>query len=414
MALIKHNDRSRRQACERCGKTGQYWAHDTDVHYIKDCDKCGVNGKFTLCDKDYKGDMVPHSLTCSASAGAQPSTAEIADTAPVATPVPDMDALTSGPPADKLAALQGLLAMLAPSVSPEQVKAEVATAFGDYGVKIIDTVDQRIASISKPLQIEIKTDAGIKPVTGSSHKAMPDILTCVSLRLHCLMVGPAGTGKSTIADQAAEALGLEYYSISLSPQTPASSILGYMQAAGEYVRSLYREAYEHGGVFHFDEFDNAHPSVLAVINASLANGQMAFPDQMVKRHPDFVCLASANTYGRGADRAYVGRQAIDAATLDRFIVVTVDVDEALEKEICESTGATPDTVRMVLAYVRALRANAVNHKMPLVFSPRASHGMCKLIKAGMPVDKVIEMRARRGISDTDWSKISAGATRPSI
>jgi cobaltochelatase CobS len=90
-----------------------------------------------------------------------------------------------------------------------------------------------------------------------------------------------------MAEQAAEALGIPSHGISLSPQTPASALLGYMQAAGDYVSTQFRQAYEHGGLFHFDEVDNAHPSVLAVINGALANGHMDFPDGRVKRHGDF-------------------------------------------------------------------------------------------------------------------------------
>ena len=181
-----------------------------------------------------------------------------------------------------------------------------------------------------------------------------------------------------------------------------------MTATGDYVRSLFREAYEYGGVFHFDEIDNSHPSTLAIINGALANGEMGFPDGMVKRHADFRCVASANTYGRGPDRAYVGRQAIDAATLDRFAVVTVEVDRALEESLCMATGLDLARVSRVLAYVRHLRMQAETHKLPLTFSPRASHGMCALLKAGLTVGDAIEIRARRGISDADWRKVSDG------
>jgi cobaltochelatase CobS len=165
-------------------------------------------------------------------------------------------------------------------------------------------------------------------------------------------------------------------------------------------------------VFHFDEFDNGHPSILATVNAALANGQMAFPDRMVKRHANFRAVASANTYGRGADRKYVGRQALDMATLDRFAIEYVDVDESLETTLCMATGLAQHTVRQVLAYVRTLRRNAERHGMAVVISPRASVGMCRLLKANRPLSEVIDSRARRGLSDADWEKLRAGA--PSI
>jgi hypothetical protein len=45
-----------------------------------------------------------------------------------------------------------------------------------------------------------------------------------------------------------------------------------------------------------------------------------------------VC-AAANTYGTGADALYVGRNQLDAATLDRFYVVEMDYDRKLEAKL---------------------------------------------------------------------------------
>src|SRR5690606_36695454 len=121
-----------------------------------------------------------------------------------------------------------------------------------------------------------------------------------------------------------------------------------------------------GGLFHFDYVDNAHQSVLEVVNTDLANSAMAFPDAMVQRHDDFRVITSANTYGRGANRAYVGRQAIDAATLDRFTVETIEIDEALEDSLCRSTGLESEQFDRVLQFVRKLRRNAEKKNLNVI------------------------------------------------
>ncbi len=292
---------------------------------------------------------------------------------------------------DAFAAFQSLVASLAPKVDRDEVAAMIKA---------------ELDGIVVPTRTVIERTSGVRKVIKDSHEMLADVTTDLLAGEHVLMVGPAGTGKSTIAEQAAESLGIPYYALSLSPMTAASQVLGYMQAEGEYVRSLFREAFENGGLFHFDEFDNGHPSVLAVINASLANGQMAFPDKMVKRHPDFRCVASANTYGRGPDRAYVGRQQIDAATLDRFSIETIGVDEALEQSLCMATGLAKDKVLDVLAHVRSLRKNAEERGMTVVISPRASVGMCRLLASGKSWQSAVESRIRRGMSDKDWNKLS--------
>ncbi|MGH3953502.1 MAG: AAA family ATPase [Mycobacterium sp.] len=307
------------------------------------------------------------------------------------------------------------IAAPAPAESMDANKAQAAMAalqdlFG--APKAIDHAEvERIArevinGVVYPTKTVVVRDGERTEIEGTTHPRLGDVVMAVSAGEHVMMVGPAGTGKSTIAEQAATSLNMSSYSISLSPQTPASALLGYMQAAGEYVRTLFREAYENGGVFHFDEVDNAHPSVLAVINAGLANGHMAFPDGMVKRHEKFRTVASANTYGRGANRQYVGRQQLDAATLDRFSVITIDVDEALETALVYATGVAKVTADKVLTYVRKLRSAGETNGLNVVLSPRASVGMARLLHAGFDWDQAVDSRVRRGLDDTTWDKLS--------
>jgi hypothetical protein len=67
-------------------------------------------------------------------------------------------------------------------------------------------------------------------VDGLAHNVLPTVIEILADGDHVLMVGPAGTGKSHIAHQAADALGMEFYSISLTAATPPSMITGYMDA----------------------------------------------------------------------------------------------------------------------------------------------------------------------------------------
>lgn len=384
--LVKHNQRTTRKPCRHCNKTGLYWAHDTSRPHDEPCKKCSeregwrVSGKWVLIEQD--GSL--HSITCASS---RDDTPDDADESPAAKPA--APAATAPPPA-ALAAFQTLMASL---VDRDEIAAMIKA---------------ELDSVVFPTRVVVeRADGTSYRLEGNTHYKAADVITDLMAGEHVMMVGPAGTGKSTIADQAAEALGLKCYSISCSPTMPLSQLLGYMQATGEYVGSLFRQAYEHGGLFHFDEIDNSHPSILAAINAALANGHMGFPDGMVKRHPKFKCVASANTYGKGADRAYVGRQQIDAATLDRFTIETIGVDETLESDICKATGLGDVEVANVLSFVRQLRANAEAKRMTVFLSPRASVGMCRLLKAGRSWADAVEARVRRGMSDADWSKLNA-------
>ena len=402
--LVKHSKRTLRTPCRKCGARDLYWAHDTEAGSTH-CDECGVSGKYVLIQKN----LMPH--VCGEHVAYDADRAAVEADRYHGDPLALVEGESDTP---KNGAELAVRETKTESGSDDPTAMLAEALRGIVGTPQIDRdqveriARQVVSEVAFPTRTVImRTDDTVKTIEGDTHRQLGDVITNVLAGEHVMMVGPAGTGKSTIAEQTADALGLAYYSISLSPQTPASQILGYMQAEGEYVRTLFREAYEHGGLFHFDEIDNAHPSVLAVINAALANGAMAFPDGMIKRHDDFRVVASANTYGRGANRAYVGRQAIDAATLDRFTIETIEIDEALEDALCRSTGLESEQVDRVLQFVRKLRRNAEKKNLNVILSPRATVGMCRLLQAGRSWEASVEARVRRGMDDSTWQKLNS-------
>ena len=182
--------------------------------------------------------------------------------------------------------------------------------------------------------IELKKSAGtVQKIDGVFHKDFDRVLNLVYNEINVYIYGPAGTGKTQIAEQVAQSLGLPYSAISVCAQSSKIDFLGYMDANGNYVSTEFRRIYQNGGVFLIDEIDNGNPNILAVLNAALANGQMAFPDGMIKAHADFRCIAAANTFGTGATEQFIGRNPIDAATQNRFMKIFVGYDNDLETRI---------------------------------------------------------------------------------
>lgn len=224
-----------------------------------------------------------------------------------------------------------------------------------------------------PRELIIKVNAQPKVTFKHSHGMLPTVLQALTAGSSPFLVGPAGSGKTTLAEQCATALKLKFYMA--ARVTSEFKLTGFVNAMGVTVRTQFREAYEHGGVFLFDEVDASDPDALTSFNAALANGVGDFPDCMVKRHKDFYALAAGNTFGRGADRQYVGRNQLDAATLDRFEVFEVDYDEALELQLC----ADPAWAKYVQSVRKAIEIEKVRH----IVSPRASIKGAKLLAAGM-------------------------------
>ncbi len=210
-----------------------------------------------------------------------------------------------------------------------------------------DRVNEAEAAAVKVVEVRIRTSRRCKSTAPSIRHSMKS-WSWPSPGEHVFLPGPAGCGKSHLAHQIADALGLKFRFISCSAGMSESQLLGRMVPAGEngqfiYLGMGFLDCYENGGVFLFDELDAADSNVLLVVNSALANGELSVPSRhdnpIAKRHPDFVCIAAANTYGKGADRQYVGRNELDESTLDRFRMGTVpmDYDRGLEQKLCPDT-----------------------------------------------------------------------------
>ena len=217
--------------------------------------------------------------------------------------------------------------------------------------------------------------------------------------LHPMLVGPAGSGKTTAAQQVAEALGLSFYSN--GALTGAHELTGYKDAAGAYHGTPFRQAFEHGGVYLADEMDRSDPAAVLALNSALANRFMAFPDQAepVRAHDQFYIIAACNTFGRGADRIYIGANQMDGASLDRFGTVTWDYDEELERAIAGDDAWT--------AYVQAARAAAADLKIRHVISPRASYYGAIMRRAKLSFDFVAEAAIWKGLDREQRDRITA-------
>ncbi len=225
----------------------------------------------------------------------------------------------------------------------------------------------------------------------ASHRDLPKLLKLAALRENVLLVGPSGSSKTTSARQVAAALKLDFQTLSLGPTITETRIFGYQDAQGRIVETPFRRVYEKGGVFVFDEFDNANPLVLNAINSALDAGFATFPDKLVERHKDAVFICTANTYGRGADRLYVGRNQLDASTLERFATVYWDYDEVLERTL----AGDDEWVDHIQAVRQAVNAKGVSH----IVSPRASIKGARMLADGFDWEEVEEMVLWKGLDE---------------
>lgn len=242
--------------------------------------------------------------------------------------------------------------------------------------------DKEVADGVRVLEIKFP-DGTVKEMKGTMPKEFKTILELASQRVNVLMVGPAGCGKTFLGEKVAETLSLSFHTVSCSVGMSESTLAGWLLPTGangkfEYHASPFVTCYENGGVFLFDEIDGMDPNTATFINVALANGAMTVPQRLgnpvAKRHKDFVCLAAANTFGLGADMKYVGRNQLDAATLDRFRagVVTMDYDKKVERALCDEE---------VLNWGWEIRKKIASHGLQRIMSMRTMIAFTKMKKA---------------------------------
>ncbi len=283
------------------------------------------------------------------------------------------------------------------------------TGYGSLGTDIMSFVESRARTLASEMVSEalkemkvggpsiiewrINSEAFAK-IEGTSHKALPRLLKLFAAGFrNFLVVGPAGSGKTTLAANLATALSLMFASVSCTAGMSESALTGRSipdLTTGKVVfqSTDFVRCYETSGVFLIDETDAADANVMLVINSALANGHMPLPNRTEQpsatRHASSVVVCAANTWGMGADRQYVGRNQLDAAFLDRFVGATIEVDYDRDLESALVGDAN------ICARVWTIRDKVMELKLRRVVGTRFLLSTARLVKcAGESLDAAL-------------------------
>ena len=288
----------------------------------------------------------------------------------------------------------------------ELIETEVSSQMGDMEKRLADLIRQQARTV---ILDNIKT--GEKLDIGFQHYRFEALLNRCRAALaaakqrkflNIWLVGPAGGGKTTAAENVAKAiahdLGRDSFNFEFNGALDSEhKLLGFIDANGKVVSRPFRRAWTEGGIYLFDEVDASMPGACLALNAALANGYCDFPDGKVDRHPECVVIASGNVWGGPTDE-YVGRYQPDAAFADRFIKFRWDYDEKLERAI----SGNDKWVDYVQSVRRAVREKGIKK---FVVSPRASMFGAIMLAAGIPWSEVVEDCVRKGLQDGQWNLI---------
>lgn len=282
------------------------------------------------------------------------------------------------------------------------LRDEIAKLQGEIG-----TLREQVVA-SAPTQFVVNTVPTVQ-LQGVQHREFRKVLTMVAQGDNVYLCGPAGSGKSTIPEQIAEVLGLRFAAQSCGQTDAKFDYVGYRDGNGVLHGTLFRDMWENGGLFLLDEMDNASPDLLVTLNQALANGQMAFPDGMIRKHERFVCMGAGNTYGNGATAQFVGRSPQDGAFLNRFTKWVVNVDERVEDAMLGSIVMDSEVLANWKGIVRKARANAERHGLRVMVTPRDAMRGAKLLATGeFSYTEAVRSQWGFGMDESTWNKVHEG------
>lgn len=271
----------------------------------------------------------------------------------------------------------------------DELNAKLGAAIDKISEGLPDYIAAEIAKLA-PVQLTVTLPDTESVKLGVVHYAQERLILMLGAGCNVYLYGPAGSGKTTAGRKCADAFKLPFYFTGKIDSEYL--LLGFNNAQGETVRTQFREAYEHGGVFLFDEIDRSAPSAFTALNAALANGICAFPDGVIPMHPDFKCIAAGNTRMGGADNTYTAGQQQDASSVDRFAFLHWGYDEKLELALAND--------KSWCKLVQAVRAQVLARGINSLVTPRATIDGCKLLAAGLGWDDVAHAVLWKGLDES--------------
>lgn len=187
------------------------------------------------------------------------------------------------------------------------------------------------------------------------HLSFDKILKLFLLNKPVILSGPSGTGKSYMVKQIAKLLDLNMYSFDFRTDE-FSSIKGYIDTNGDYIKTPFYDLYKYGGICFFDNIDNNADKALIELNQIMEYGEhepYLFPNgESIYRHRNFRVIIAENTLNNRDNERYCAGKKIDENILNKFDFIYCDYDESLEKQILKDY---PDVFEFLMVYRKALK-----------------------------------------------------------
>jgi MoxR-like ATPase len=222
------------------------------------------------------------------------------------------------------------------------------------------------------------------------------------------MFGPAGTGKTSFAEQLAARTGRPFFLVSCDDTTEAPELLGMTVPHSGGVRwqdgVLTAAIRVPHAIVLIDEPTVARAGAIMVLQSVLASGILSIKEtgEVVKcaEGVRFLCADNTNGTGGGTSEGYEGTRRMNRATLDRFstfLKLDYMTPENETAALVAHTGCTPQLAELLVGCAALTRKARVTHALGL----RRLIAWAEALTDGLEVRTAFEVAILNGCARDD-------------
>jgi nitric oxide reductase NorQ protein len=226
------------------------------------------------------------------------------------------------------------------------------------------------------------------------------LMTAYKAGLFVLIIGPKGTGKTTLVRAFAKKLGKPLYSINFSLRTRESHLVGTMMMENgttKFALGIIPKSMEEGAILYLDELNAAEADVLLRLDEALDDRRQLVIKEAgnpitIKAREGWFVIATINPL------SHAGTKELPPQLLSRFPVrIYMDyppedvVIQIVKMHVGELTAEQIKYMGMVVEFEKRVRQIATETMLPYTPSLRETIAFAKLLKSGVDAKTAVKL-----------------------